>query len=165
MTQPGLREIIKFLGETPEAVRRLSAGLTADQLKWKPTPTEFSFVEHVCHLRDIEQEGYGPRIEKLLNETEPFLPDLDGAKLAEERRYNAQDFEMSLREFTGSRRENLGAVGDLPADNLSRGGTFEGVGPVTLETLIRMMCGHDREHRRALADLRERVSRGRAAGV
>ena len=63
-----LSEIIAFLEETPEAVRRLSEGLGADELRARADDGSFSFVEHACHLRDIEREGYGARIERILRE-------------------------------------------------------------------------------------------------
>ena len=39
-------------------------------------------LEHVCHLRDIEVEGYAPRLKRILSEDGPFLPDIDGRRLA-----------------------------------------------------------------------------------
>ena len=42
----------------------------------------FSPVEHAWHLADLEREGYAVRIERLLNETAPALPDFDGARIA-----------------------------------------------------------------------------------
>ena len=39
---------------------------------------------------DIDVDGYEKRVARTLDETQPSLPDLDGAKLASERRYNEQ---------------------------------------------------------------------------
>jgi len=37
-----------------------------------------SELEHVCHLRDIEQDGYHVRIHRMLEESNPSLLSLDG---------------------------------------------------------------------------------------
>src|SRR4051794_41846310 len=80
--------LVEYLAEMPAIVKELSSSLTQEELKRKPPDSEFSVQENVCHLRDIEQEGYTVRIEKLLNEHEPVLPDINGAKIALERDYN-----------------------------------------------------------------------------
>src|SRR5437764_1203189 len=133
------KTLLDFLAETPQVVRQLSRELTTDELKIKPADNEFSFLENVCHLRDIEQEGYTVRIDKLLNEDEPVLPDIDGAKLAQGRDYNSQNFETGLKEFARLRERNVGALSNLSPENLSRMGTFEGAGKITLKRLAVMM--------------------------
>ena len=157
-----LSEIIAFLEETPEAVRRLSEGLGADELRVRADDGSFSFVEHACHLRDIEREGYGARIVRILSEELPPLADIDGAKLAAERRYNEQRFEDGLEAFSEARRRSAAALRGATDEQLSRRGVFEGVGEVTLRGLASMMCEHDAAHRGELRALREGLMRRRA---
>src|SRR5215216_4012827 len=99
-----LSEMIASLEKTPAEVRRLGGGLGADRLRARADDGSFSFVEHACHLRDIEREGYGARIERILREESPLLADIDGSKLALERRYNEQRFEDGLEAFSETRR-------------------------------------------------------------
>jgi len=57
----------------------------------RPGPDEsLSPVEQCWHLAELEREGFGARIRRLLDEAEPFLPDFDGARLARERDYRAR---------------------------------------------------------------------------
>ena len=105
-----LADIIAFLEQTPEAVRRLSEGVGAEELRARADDGSFSFVEHACHLRDIEREGYAARIEKILTEELPTLADVDGRKLAAERRYNEQRFEDGLAVFSEARESNVSAL-------------------------------------------------------
>jgi hypothetical protein len=165
MIRPELEPVIKFLEETPALVRRMTDGLGAEELRRKPVAEEFSFVEHACHLRDIEREGYRERIRKLLSETRPLLADIDGGRLARERRYNEQDFGEGLSAFERARGENVSALRALSAEELGRAGTFEGAGDITLGELVTMMCEHDRAHREEIASLRETLLAGRAAGA
>ncbi|HYJ46702.1 MAG TPA: DinB family protein [Pyrinomonadaceae bacterium] len=159
------RALLGFIAETPQIVRELARGLAPDELKRKPSASEFSFQENVCHLRDIEREGYTVRIEKLLREHEPVLPDIDGAQLARERDYNGQDFEAGLEEFASLREKNVAALKGLSPESLSRAGTFEGAGRVTLKRLARMMREHDEAHRAELKGLGEWLMRSKAAGL
>ena len=157
MIRQEFRDLVGFLEETPEIVRRLAADLVASDLRLKPSDKGFSVLEHVCHLRDIEQEGYTVRIRRLLTESQPLLPDIDGDKLAAERNYNSQPFDPALRDFTHARIENIRTIRDLPLEQLNRSGVFEGVGTITLEKLLLMMREHDRDHRKLLNDLREQI--------
>src|SRR4051812_16651336 len=104
------KNLLSFLAETPRVVRQWSRELTLEELKRKPAEREDSLLENVCHLRDIEQEGYTVRIVRLLNEDEPMLPDIDGAKLAQGRNYNGQDFETRLEEFARLREQNINVL-------------------------------------------------------
>ncbi|HWT01673.1 MAG TPA: DinB family protein [Pyrinomonadaceae bacterium] len=148
------QDVIEFLQETPAVFRKLAQGLADGDLRWKPSGDQFSFVENACHLRDIELEGYGARIRKLLTEDDPQLPDVDGGRLARERDYNSQEFGAALDDFTRARDENLRAIKNLSAEQLDRKGVLEGVGEITLGKLFLLMREHDESHRQELIELR-----------
>jgi hypothetical protein len=76
------------LAQTPAGISRLLSDIPAPGMTIKRAPDEFSVVEHVCHMRDIEIEGYGVRVQRILKQENPFLPDIDGSRLAIERDYN-----------------------------------------------------------------------------
>jgi hypothetical protein len=153
------RGAVAFLVETPETLRQLTIGWACDELKWKPSGGEFSALEHVCHLRDLEREAYGARVEKMLGENEPLLPDFDGARAAAERDYMRQDFERAFEDFSVARAENLRVAKSLSAEELARRGVLEGVGAITLRDLFLLMREHDRAHLKELKKLRGRLPR------
>lgn len=159
-----LADTIAQLEETPGVVLRLREGLEADELKARADDGAFSFVEHVCHLRDLEREGYGARIEKILSEELPPLADFDGAGVARERRYNEQPFDESMEQFKEARTRNAFVLKDISEEQLSRRGVFEGVGEITLERLVALMREHDMTHREELRVLREQVIGRREVG-
>ncbi len=154
-------DVIEFLEETPAVCRKLAQGLADGDLRWKPAGDQFSFVENACHLRDIEVEGYGARIRKLMTEDGPQLPDVDGPRLARERDYNSQDFAAALDEFARARAENVRAIKNLSPEQLNRSGVLEGVGHITLGRLFLLMREHDESHRQELVELRERMAGAR----
>ena len=148
------QDVVRFLEETPESIRQVLAGLASRELSWKPAPDEFSALEQVCHLRDLEREGYGARISKLLTENQPSLPDFDGSRIAQERNYNTQDFESAFQDFAQARAENLRVVKTLSPNELNRSGVLDGVGAITLQQLLLLMREHDLSHLQELTDLR-----------
>lgn len=139
------------LAEAPATLGALVKDLSEDQLRAKQSADEFSILENICHLRDIEIEGYGVRISRILGEKSPTLSDIDGALLAIQRDYNRQRIDLALDQFRRSRLANVQLVRELDETSLIREGKLEGVGTITLHHLLCMMSEHDESH---LADVR-----------
>jgi hypothetical protein len=165
MTREELITLKTFLESTPNSVRQIVAGLSDDQLRFKPSATEFSALEHVCHLADIEREGYSVRVKRLLTEEMPMLSDIDGDRLARERDYNSQNLEDALSRFDDARRATLSALENQPLETLNNRGEFDGLGAITLAHLLEMMREHDGEHLSALASLQERLIERQSAEI
>lgn len=156
MEYPGL---VQHLHNTSHRLSQLIEGIADAELRWKPSELEFSALENLCHLRDLEVQGYGPRINRILEEPDPALPDFDGARVAAESDYNSEDPDLALRAFEIARRENLQKLSGLIEEQLNREGTLEGVGRITLKRLTEMMLEHDEGHLEELRVLRQRVMR------
>jgi len=154
--------LLDLLGETPNKLARLTEGLSVAELRWKNSADEFSALENFCHLRDLELDGYTRRIKRILNETDPPLPDFDGARVAAEGNYNKQQPEIALQTFQTARRENVELLTSLTEEQLERGGTLEAVGKITLRQLAVMMREHDEGHLADLRILRQRLERRRS---
>lgn len=157
MTTVDAQSLTDFLAETPARVRSLVADLSDDDTRWKYAPQEFSALEHICHLCDLEREGYAARIEKLLHEEQPFLPDFDGSRIAAERDYNNQQSAIMLDAFAEARASNVRAARNLTAEHLARSGTLERVGRITLGEVLLKMREHDEAHLQELNILREQL--------
>ena len=134
------------LASTPEETARLTRDLSAQAVIIKPSPEEFSVLENICHLRDIEIEGYSMRIRRILSEEHPLLGDIDGTQLAMERAYNEQNLNEALQAFSQARQQNVALLRPANEEQLSRGGLLEGVGEVTLGQLLLLMNEHDEGH-------------------
>ena len=57
-------------------------------------------IEQLCHVRDIEIDGYQRRIERTLAEDNPFLPAIDTDALARDRRYGESNADEALSGFS-----------------------------------------------------------------
>lgn len=140
-----ITHLIQQLENTPEQVRTLVTGLSAEQQVSKEGD-EFSILESVCHLRDVEAEGYAVRIRRILDEDNPALADIDGSRLAIEREYQRQDLDQAVQSFISAREQNVSRLKSASSADLSRTGKLEGVGQVTLKRLLEMMIEHDEGH-------------------
>ena len=113
----------------------------------------FALVEHAWHLADLEREGFGARIARLLAETDPLLPDFDGERTARERRYLELDLEEALAAFESARSANVKSLRGLTAEQGARSGRQEGVGAIALSEVPRRMREHDLAHLGEIAEL------------
>src|SRR5215468_3573879 len=86
---------------------RLLAQLQVSPQLWAVRSGPFALVEHFWHLADLEAEGFGARIRRLMNEENPWLADFDGERIARERSYLARDAAEGLRAFAAARSANL----------------------------------------------------------
>src|SRR5215467_8750331 len=155
MTPEQLEGAAWQLQQFPSIRRRTVAGLGENVLRSKPSEAEFSVAENICHLRDIEREGYGVRLRRLLDEERPLLPDIDGARLAKQRDYNSQPMPSALEDFAAERMRNVGVILGLGAEQLHRRGVLQTVGEITVERLLAIMEEHDREHLQLIEELLE----------
>jgi hypothetical protein len=159
MERAEFQAVLAVLAQTPANLAHIVEGIPEVLVHEKLSADEFSVTEHVCHLRDIESDGYEERFKRILNEDHPQLPDIDGGRLAFERNYNQQDIHHALNEFSKARTRNLVLLQNQKQDQLAREGDLQGVGRVKLSDLIVMLCEHDAAHLDKLQALQNRLCR------
>ena len=115
----------------------------------RPSGDEFSLVEHACHLRDLEREGYLVRVRRILAESVPELSGFDGQAVAEARNYRAEDAHAAAQDFAAARRELLALLVPLSADDFRREAVFSDR-RITLAELVTLIDAHDGEHRQEI---------------
>jgi DinB superfamily len=157
MDADGLRNSIESLDYVARRAEELARGLTQDQVTWKPSPDRFSIRETIWHLRDIDAEGFLPRLQRVLNEDRPFLADVDGARLARERGYNELDASVATADLKRGRRTAGEVLRSLTESQLDRPAELEEVGSITLGELIERWLQHDSEHLIDLEQLRQQL--------
>ena len=129
---------------------------------WDGVPSEaFTAIEQVCHVRDIEIEGYQLRFRRTLTEELPSLASLDSETLAKQRNYGSSDAAQALGEFRAARAATLTLLRGLDQSQLRRRALFEGYGPVTLGALVHYLCSHDQQHLAGLQWLLGKIEAGR----
>jgi hypothetical protein len=141
------KALMEGLERMADFVAARFASISAEEAAGRGPDESFSPVEQCWHLAELEREGFGARIRRLLDEEDPFLPDFDGARLARERDYRARSLDEGLAAFRAGRQANLALLRSVAPDQWTRAGTQEGVGRVALCDLPSMMAEHDASHR------------------
>jgi hypothetical protein len=144
------------LAAMPDRVRQAAARLRPEEWRRAGPDGGFSLVEHAWHLADLEREGYGERLRRLVAEDEPFLPDFQGDVAARERAYRTRDLQEGIEAFARARGETLARLRAMRDGDWRRAGQQEGVGRVTVADVPRMMREHDRSHEAEIAALLDR---------
>lgn len=158
---------LRALAEFPASLEAQFAAFPAEAVHWSPAdwsgiPSErFTAHEQVCHVRDVEIDGYRVRFRRALREADPFLPDLGSEALARERHYAGQNARAALAAFRIARAETLATLADLDATQWSRPAFFEDYGPTTVRGLVHYLCSHDQQHMAGLQWLRGKFDAAR----
>ena len=114
---------------------------------WDGVPSEaLTALEQLCHVRDIEIDGYQVRIRRTLAEAHPTLASIDTDALVRERAYAQDEPARVLAAFRAARARTLEMIAGLSDAQLARTAVFEGYGPLTLRSLIHYLCSHDQQH-------------------
>lgn len=149
---------VEDLAALPTWLPAVLHSITATDLRRRlPDCGPFALVEHVCHLRDIEVEGYAVRLRRALAAVRPNLPDLDGDLLARERRYLDQPHAPAVRALLASRRRNVERLRRLRRADLERELDLDGVGRLSLGDLVLRWRTHDIGHRIEMERLRSEL--------
>jgi DinB superfamily len=152
--------LLADLEAMPDYLAAAFAGLSAADAAVPGPDGALAPVEQCWHLADLEREGYGLRIQRLLGEVDPVLADFDGARIARERAYRSRSLAEGLTAFRQARGRNLARLRTLTAGEWPRTGIQEGVGPIALCDVPAMMAEHDAGHRQEItAWLRAREAR------
>lgn len=147
-----LANTLQSLRSFPATLRTFIADTPANVLDWRPAnwdgiPSEMLTVrQQICHLRDIEIDGYALRFARLLRETDPLLESIDGYALVESRHYDQTEITTALDAFEKARSGTMQLLDAIRPGDLTCRGTFEGYGAVTVRGLIHFLCSHDQQH-------------------
>src|SRR5215469_1872927 len=107
---------IEALAGFPERLQHFFNSFPPDRVGWKPRvwdgiPSErLTAIEQICHVRDIEIEGYRVRFHRTRTELSPVLPDLPGESMALVRNYAGADPLAALRDFAAARMNTVDTI-------------------------------------------------------
>ena len=131
---------------------------------WEDVPSEpLTAIEQVCHVRDIEIDGYHVRFRRTLTEVHPTLASIDTEALAKERAYCKSNATAALATFREARLHTVALIGGLAPEQFDRTAVFEGYGPLSLRSLVHYLCSHDQQHLAGLQWLLGKLEASRVA--
>ncbi len=148
--------IIAILRGSPAALSILLSKVHRDLWSWQPDQSAWCLTEIICHLRDVEREINLPRLRKVLQDVNPFIPGIDSDSWADIRGYIQQDGEAAFADFLAARDETLDILDHLEEDAWARPIRHAIFGPTDLSELVRINAGHERVHGRQIFEVIEK---------
>jgi hypothetical protein len=149
--------MLAILRSTPAALDSIARALPHELWSVRPRPGEWCFTEILCHLRDVDLEVNLPRVQAVIDETNPFLSGKDTDPWAEERKYITQNGRQALGQFFIGRKKLLESLERLEPSGWDRYARHAIFGPTSLAELVNIIAGHDRVHlqqvRQVLAEI------------
>ena len=146
MTRRDFETLLLTLESTPALLARAAAAFSPARRACGRTRGRLLVRRERLASGGPRARGLRPRIDRILAEENPALPNFDGERTARERGYQERDVDRGLALFARARARNLERLRSVSGADWNRAGSQEGVGRVTLADLPRMMAEHDRSH-------------------
>ena len=149
--------LCEMLAARGELLKQLK-GLRGDRAQTRPEPNEWSVVEVLQHVADIDSlmvRRFG-EIKAGKAELSPNTPaDWEAARSAAER----DGLAGVIRRLYATRTAVLDAVSDMEAADLERSAKHPRYGEMTMRQLVEMIVRHDLDHAQQIAKTRAVVER------
>ena len=139
--------LIQLAGQIERTVQLLQ-GLSPEQAAFRPTPTDWSVKEVVCHVSDTERIFAYRALRIARGDTTP-LAGFDQEPYVAAAEADARPLADVLAEFATVRASTLWLFRSLPAEAWRRRGVASDA-PVSVRALAYIIAGHENHHVRSL---------------
>ncbi len=141
----GDRHPLDVAAMTADALAEITDAHTPEQMRHRPFEGKWTPNEILAHLEQTEWI-FGFRLRRMLCEDKPQLLELDQDLWVVNLKSNDQDSGVLIENFRSLRNMNLAVWKQMSPSDLTRTGLHNERGPESLDTLMRMMAGHDLSH-------------------
>jgi hypothetical protein len=138
-------EPLVILSATPQRIQKQIDGLSAEILRHRPTPEQWSVAEITAHLADAEIVA-AFRIRKILSEPGCAIAAYDQNAWAEKLTYSRSDAHQNAKHFSLLREMNLALLRGLSAEEWERHGIHSERGQESVRRVVTLYAGHDVNH-------------------
>jgi hypothetical protein len=143
--------MINRLRHFPTSLAALLVALPDDDIRWKPTPENWSILEICCHLLDEEREDFRFRLRSTLENPAAPWPKLDLKNVAELRGYNTRQLQPILGLFIAERAASIAWLESLKNPDFDTAYMHPTQGAVYAGELMASWAAHDALHMRQIA--------------
>jgi uncharacterized damage-inducible protein DinB len=154
-------EIIEALRLLPARLRDEVAGLSEEQLRFRPGEGQWSLKEVIGHLRDFAEIDHD-RLVRMITQERPVLPGYEQEDLAREHNCQDADLHAVLEELASIRQETVHVLTELVDANWARTGRHLERGIFSIRQHVEHIIDHEALHLEHIRALKEQA-RGRAA--
>jgi DinB superfamily len=137
------RPLEQILATTPKGLTGALESIGAEKSSVPPAPGKWSAAEIIAHLADCELV-FGFRLRQTLAEDNPTIQPFDQDKWAAT--YSGITAGQALSVFTALRQWNLTLIRAAMPGAATRPTTHPERGPMTFQTIVETMAGHDLNH-------------------
>jgi hypothetical protein len=141
----GSAELISKLTDAADSYQGLIDGASAGSLAKRPDEKNWSPLEIICHMRDVE-ENFLVRIKTMLVVDELKFQPADVNRWAEDRQYRRNDAGEALSSFRRFREEMLAFLKTLKPEDWDRSGIHYKRGRMSVTDTVNLMVNHDNAH-------------------
>ena len=142
---------LDLLEATPDILRGLMSGLSAEDALWNPAPDRFSIAEVLAHLSLTEGHCYRHRVDRIMEEDDPAIEGDDASMHYDQ--YRDRDPEEDFAHFEEQRETNVEDLRSLTPGAGGRKARHEEAGEITLAQMLHEWAMHDLGHIRQIAEL------------
>lgn len=139
------RDPIEVIAQTPTRLRALFADEDDATVRTRPFVGKWTPLEVLGHLVDAEW-SFGWRMRSVLGDDTPPIEPMDQDKWVVAQRHNEEPVADLLDDFETLRTINLRWWKSRTAEELQRVGLHRQRGEESLDTMLRMLAGHDESH-------------------
>ena len=148
-----IQALINAYAEGPRLLEAAVAGLSQDELRYRPGPEHWSIHENVVHVADTDLVG-ATRMRYVIVQPGSTLVSFDQNAWARVLDYVALSMPQSLALLRAVRVTTVEMLGRVPADAWEQVGINTEAGPQTLEWLVEHFANHVHYHLRTIAKRR-----------
>ncbi len=138
-------ELIDALSKLPVLLPVVLDGVDGENARFRPAEEEWSTVEVVGHLVDVEERAL-MRIKLMLEQDNPELTGYDPDAMVIERGYQDQPLPPLVDQLLALRVERLALLQALTPEQWVRTGFVPGRGDTPLTAVTVHLCWHDTTH-------------------
>lgn len=136
---------LKLQSTAPARLAKLLRGVSAAKARKRPAPGKWSIAEIVAHVADTELVS-GYRIRAILGEPGTQIIGFDQDVWVTALHYDKRDLKKSYEQYRTLREANLVLLKSLTPEQWKHHGMHNERGPESVETIVKMMAGHDINH-------------------
>ncbi len=136
---------LKVLAASPKKLDRLIKGVSPAKLRKRPAPEKWSVAEILAHLADVEIV-IGWRMRSILGAPGIAVQAYDQNAWNSSLHYDKRDPRKDLTQQQVLREANLALLKTLTPQQWKQFGMHSERGEESIETIVRMMAGHDLNH-------------------
>jgi hypothetical protein len=159
MTQAELKKHIEALEKSPKEIAAAVSGLAPGVLRYKPSPGQWSILEVLGHLADIEIV-YAHRLRQMLADKQPVIAPMDQEEWARNLGYLETPAPEVVALYGLNRHHNLRLLRRLQPGDLEKSAFHpEHKQQVTVASLVEKMSGHGASHLEQIERLKKEAGK------